>query len=205
MTNSKRIEESPQDKGREEFTRRICGLHETGEGRGGADAKDSKGNKFELKSSFSKNKSTASVRSLGVDHINKFRIRHWIFAFGTNFKDGSFELNTLYYVHPTNMEPWILKLEDQLITRKRLSARVLTKEASFLSPTELKLLETIHRWGCKLNVPMIPYDFVQRQGIHLSLPYNLHLQEIMQDVYPSSPLPLRDGVLHKGLEYFYEN
>lgn len=58
---------------------------------------------FELKSVTTLRGGISTVRDLGRDHIQKWRGKHWIFA----FYSAAGKLNECKYVTPDDMAPWI--------------------------------------------------------------------------------------------------
>lgn len=61
---------------------------------------------FELKSTTSQSVST--VRDFGLDHIAKWRGKHWLFGF---YEQSGATLLYACYASPATMEPWIARLE----------------------------------------------------------------------------------------------
>lgn len=174
-----KIRMMPQDDKREIAMRAILDLRESGEGREGSDAIDECDNKYELKTSFKKDRGVSTARSVNFRHVAKWREKHWIIAFGNHYKDG-FNLTEFYYISPRNMEEWISKVECRLEERKELSdytTKCLYECAT--SDVVIKKINTILRWGSKLNDPRLPVAYIKSHGVLLEAPFDKYLRKVL--------------------------
>lgn len=174
-----RVTSMPQDDGREIAMRSVLRLSDSGEGREGSDAVDEFNNKYELKTTFKKDRGVSTARSVNFRHIARWREKHWIFALGNHYTDG-FELTEYYYLSPQKMENWIMKVEDRLQERKRLSEYTIQCLNTQLTPVPiLKKITTILTWGSKLNDPRIPIQYIKKNGVLLQHPVDEHLRNVI--------------------------
>lgn len=101
---------APQDDAREHEMRLIFNLVEPpGRTRGGLDAQleiDGQVIPFELKSTTKSSFST--VRDFGPDHIEKWKVLHWLFAV---YSEDGRELRYCYYASPDTMSDWVADKE----------------------------------------------------------------------------------------------
>ena len=108
--------------------REIIGLR-AGEGRSGVDAYldfTSAGRRYsapiELKSTTVRSVSTA--RDVGIDHIEKWRSRIWVFGF---YRPSGQVLESLLTLSPEDMEPWISRIERYMAPDFMIGERIATK------------------------------------------------------------------------------
>ena len=108
--------------------REIIGLRAAG-GRSGIDAYfdfTSTGRRYsapiELKSTTVRAVSTA--RDVGIDHIEKWRSRIWVFGF---YRPSGQVLESLLTLSPDDMEPWISRIERYVAPDFMISERLATK------------------------------------------------------------------------------
>lgn len=152
-----------QDDIRERMIAAHCGLKHVG-GRAGVDATDGVGNPFELKSGTKSGITTA--RDVGLHTIKEWRSKYWIIATGRNLAEG-FRLDSLYIVHPDDLEPVFSKLAARLqADSERVAAVLDAAKAASLAKETVERVADICRRGITINNPKIPMDLVQRQATH---------------------------------------
>lgn len=178
----------PQDDSREIRMRRLLKLESSDEGRGGTDAIDKNGNKYELKTSFKKSKAVSTARAMNNNHLVRWRGIHWVFAFGTNYHRG-FELTTFYYLSPQDMEDWFRQIETKLNEFSRVSELVKMHVLRHINKQEYKTLVSILKNGSQLNDPTIPYTYITSHGTLLIDPIHKSLQKLMKNANPNIAPP----------------
>lgn len=102
-----------QDDSREQQMRKVFGLEKDG-GRIDSDGFLTIGTcrvDFELKTTGDSSRSVTTVRDFGMDHVNKWKTKHWIFA----FYEGGWEEPYLYlYGSPRMMAGWIQEKSEYI-------------------------------------------------------------------------------------------
>ncbi|MGB3240730.1 MAG: hypothetical protein WBB29_20760 [Geitlerinemataceae cyanobacterium] len=71
---------------------------------------------FELKSTTKS--SVTTVRDFGLEHIRKWKGKHWLFGF---YETGGLQLNYCLYGSPEKMEPWIREKEAYIYSDYQLA------------------------------------------------------------------------------------
>lgn len=121
------------------------------------DALDQSGNIFELKSTSKKSVSTA--RDCGFQHLKRWRNEYWII--GT--WDCSYKAyNNIFFLSPTHLEEWFVKVENTLLQRKCLIDEI--QEKMVFNPKQQTLFNSISKRGCSLNDPSIPLSYIFKKG-----------------------------------------
>ena len=161
-----RREKAPvQDQGREEKMIRMLGLRGV-VGRLGHDAEDDDGHTFELKST-TKN-SFGTGRDVSINMIGRWRTRHWIFAVGTNYRDG-FEIDAMYLCTPTMMKEQFDLFEARFGPDLTLRDTVIGYIKKLLEKSQIERLTYLIDRGMTYNNPHISLKYVREHGIELDL------------------------------------
>lgn len=147
-----------QDSAREEKIARHCGLLRTGD-RAGPDARDGRGNVFELKSTTRGAVTTA--RDVGLHTLRAWRRTYWIIAGGENLESG-FEIRELYVGHPDDLEPWFRRIASKLRTARRDAGLVLAAARRVGVPSDVReRVGDLLRRGTTINNPHIPMVLIR--------------------------------------------
>jgi len=169
-----------QDRTREEMIISLFAL-EAIESRLGHDALDEHENPFELKSSTKRSCSTG--RDVSFEMIQKWRECYWLIARGRNLASG-FQVDDIYFFHPSMLEGWFQKIENKLSPDVRLREKVIEILKGKLSQDELERLHYLISRGLTLNNPHIGGPYIEKNGqkIDLNRPKE-HLRELIEK-YP---------------------
>lgn len=137
------------------------------EQRAGADATDSSGNPFELKSVS--NTQVTTARDVGVHTIEKWRETYWVVGSGTQDEDGRLILSELYVAHPDDLESWFGRLEGILRAEEQKCERVL--QAALKAKANASDIEFVRQKcqrGITRNNPKIPLQLFRDHGQRLN-------------------------------------
>ena len=143
----------------------MLGLKEVA-GRMGHDAEDDAGRTFELKSTTRTSFGTA--RDVSIDMIRGWRSHYWIFATGTNYKDG-FEIESLYLCTPAMMSAQFDTFEAKFGPDLTLRNSVVSHVGKILKKSQLDRLTYLIDRGMTYNNPHIDLKYVQEHGVELDL------------------------------------
>jgi len=154
-----------QDSGREEIVRLHCGLTKIPGRMAPADAKDERGNPFELKSVTKSGVTTA--RDVGRHTIRGWRRKYWIIAHGRNLDEG-FEMDALYVGHPDDLAPCFDRLEKRIEDDWEACETVL--KAARRSRVKEAVIDRVKNFcerGITINNPKIPFRLVEERCTQL--------------------------------------
>ena len=154
-----------QDQDREEKMIRMLGLKEVA-GRLGHDAEDDDGHFFELKSTTKASFGTA--RDVSIEMINGWRSHYWVFATGTNYKDG-FEIETMYLCTPDIMREQFDVFEAKFDSDLALRNSMVSYVTKILKKSQVDRLTYLIDRGMTYNNPHISLKYVREHGVELDL------------------------------------
>jgi len=174
-----------QDDARELLIAALCGLDHITD-RAGADAKDSSGNFYELKSGTKSGITTA--RDVGLHTVDEWRKKYWIIAFGRN-PDSGFEIDELYVAHPEDLEPAFTKISNRLKVDWALGKEVLdTARKCGAGDAALQKVEYLIGRGVTLNNPKIPLALVRDRAQLLPVKSPRRVQAAVKEFVAKRPL-----------------
>lgn len=110
-------------------------------------------------------RSAASGRDVSLETIKRWRRRYWIFAAGTNYKDG-FEINSMYLCTPAMMEGQFDLFETRFGPDLDLKEAVLGHVGGILKKDKLDRLAYLMDRGMTHN-PYIGLKYVREHGVEL--------------------------------------
>jgi len=130
-----------------------------------ADACDTSGNPYELKSATRQGVTTA--RDVGLHTVAGWRRKYWIIAVGRNLASG-FTMDALYIAHPDDLEPFFCKLEGRLEADWGTCNTVLeAARAAHVTAETIDRAREICRRGITVNNPKIPLALVEQNATRL--------------------------------------
>lgn len=166
MTGKSILGVDVQDNKREQALAEILGLQTTGK-RSGYDAYDEFGNPYELKTT-SKN-DVGTGRDIGRSFIEKLRSEYFVAA-KSSLEPGEWKPSEIIVCHPDDLEGWIeAKLRSRLSADESLMSRVIEKISKVFKKEEIERIEYLMMRGMTYNNPKISWDYLIKNGTHLSL------------------------------------
>lgn len=172
--------ETFQDDSRETETRELFNLEEV-PGRSETDAvltmQTGQVVEFELKSTSDKNLSVTTVRDFGLDHILKWKNKHWLIAF---YNKGAISPSYYLYGSPKMMDGWIQEKYKYIISDFKsaeiIPERVLIEDMYSILGEKLKYsyedARSLHKRQYSKK------EYIKRMDIS-----NGYSKEVMLDIY----------------------
>jgi hypothetical protein len=152
-------------------------LRQANHNRTGPDAADEKGRLYELKSTTRDR--VSSARDVGMDHLTKWRRLNWISGRG-NYKGRTFDFEQIYFLTPSQMEPWFSIMEAKITRDDALFKRVLkVLERTGFTAAERERVQLALRRGVLLNDPKIPWGYIQTHGVRIEGDYAKQLRKLV--------------------------
>jgi len=151
-----------------------------------ADARDERGNPYELKSATKGGVTTA--RDVGLHTIANWRTKYWILAAGENLATG-FEMDALYIAHPEDLEPWFAGIEARLRDAWSICEEVVEAALNAgVSADRIEVVRAICRRGITINNPKIPLWLIRQNATPLDHETAAVAQSQIRDFVTCRPL-----------------